>query len=712
MALFRAALYGLAVALLLLGCSQLAHAAITPDPNVVYRWSSTGGGWRAMFACVGFANLFQQAGLFTEDNSLFSGIATNSGAAWFSTQLFYSQAFYDQVVLAATPQEIHEFVVQWMESYLKMTQQYNTVDWDVDTELQTNTSDLIPREEEEEEEDPVEVLREVFSLLTNLIGQWAFFVQEMMQAAVVDYGHTSTEDWKTTRANQAGKLPALQTTDFLVQSGLVPTARIRVASDPNNANNATVNNTVTDTAVYLGPFLTDNDIIVEDTLLFSVPLSVAYIANATFVGFQYGTLDTASSTNLLSYQATTSTAFDFADWDTYGMYGDDTLSSPPTLLASDMLVTNDPAFNDNFVATGTMRLPFGGGGVEDGASTVIQVAAISSAAVGDISPLVPSAYAQALSRNRFFIEEEATIPSLTLGTFDAAVNQLYQSRLLDDFAVCGQWPNACGPSDGWFIDGGFTDNPSLVINIAQYHQEENADLTKTMKIVVTNTNSQPINATYNVGQLLVYFATDFNQNIRPGDFIWPPGANLPRRSPQIFAEYKSEDEFLASMEPMQESNMTTALWKATTIENPAYGVRAGQAVEILLININEPIATVIIGTSAIEETTLPLANMAQHIAANQELLVRVQDFFFGDSTTMSDVETPSESDTTDNATAGGGNINEEGSVPEEGGGAEVPASSSFSFSRQSSGFVTVAALVLLSFLTLDSHSFRVAISLI
>ena len=35
----------------------------------VFLWSSTGGGWRAQFACVGYANVFQQAGLFTPTSS-------------------------------------------------------------------------------------------------------------------------------------------------------------------------------------------------------------------------------------------------------------------------------------------------------------------------------------------------------------------------------------------------------------------------------------------------------------------------------------------------------------------------------------------------------------------------------------------------------------------------------------------------------------------
>lgn len=40
------------------------------------RWASSGGGWRAMFASIGFANAFQQAGLFFNDSSKFSAIVS------------------------------------------------------------------------------------------------------------------------------------------------------------------------------------------------------------------------------------------------------------------------------------------------------------------------------------------------------------------------------------------------------------------------------------------------------------------------------------------------------------------------------------------------------------------------------------------------------------------------------------------------------------
>ena len=67
----------------------------------------------------------------------------------------------------------------------------------------------------------------------------------------------------------------------------------------------------------------------------------------------------------------------------------------------------------------------------------------------------------------------------------------------------------------------------------------------------------------------------------------------------------------------------------TTIDNPAFGINEGQSIEILLLNLNTPITTFIVGASIINKTMEPLAEMTQHIAANQELLKRVKKFFFG-----------------------------------------------------------------------------------
>ena len=63
------------ILILALSFASLAVTAEKSDDEI-FLWSSTGGGWRAMFACVGYVNLFRQAGLFTEDSSLFDAIVS------------------------------------------------------------------------------------------------------------------------------------------------------------------------------------------------------------------------------------------------------------------------------------------------------------------------------------------------------------------------------------------------------------------------------------------------------------------------------------------------------------------------------------------------------------------------------------------------------------------------------------------------------------
>lgn len=69
-----------------------------------------------MVSNMGYANLFQQAGIISDTDSAFSAISTNSGGSWFSTQLFYSEPFYHNTVDLG-PEALYNFVIDWMQSY-------------------------------------------------------------------------------------------------------------------------------------------------------------------------------------------------------------------------------------------------------------------------------------------------------------------------------------------------------------------------------------------------------------------------------------------------------------------------------------------------------------------------------------------------------------------------------------------------------------------
>ena len=48
------------------------------ENNNILLWSSTGGGWRAMFADIGYANVFHQAGIMDESSNEFDSVVSAS----------------------------------------------------------------------------------------------------------------------------------------------------------------------------------------------------------------------------------------------------------------------------------------------------------------------------------------------------------------------------------------------------------------------------------------------------------------------------------------------------------------------------------------------------------------------------------------------------------------------------------------------------------
>jgi hypothetical protein len=172
---------------------------------------------------------------------------------------------------------------------------------------------------------------------------------------------------------------------------------------------------------------------------------------------------------------------------------------------------------------------------------------------------------------------------------------------------------------------------ALAGNIGQYHTIDKADLSKTLKVIVTNNN---FHTDSNV-RFLSYFSTSFNQGIAPGDFIWPPftvaggvsAQEAPRRSPQIFKEFLDDKGMLAKFEPIPNSNgLTSAVYQATTIQNSAFGVMEGQKIELLLLQTNSKIPTNLLTIRNVNRYSVALADIAFDIMNNKELVTRIQTF--------------------------------------------------------------------------------------
>jgi hypothetical protein len=265
---------------------------------------------------------------------------------------------------------------------------------------------------------------------------------------------------------------------------------------------------------------------------------------------------------------------------------------------------------------------------------VVLLASASSDAIGAFAGSVTSLMAQFISKAEAMVSSE-----LDNATLLAFAELSYTEPALQTLAVDSQWvPDfaGCSSTDGRLIDGGYTDNPSLALNVGQYQQEEGADLAQTLKVLLTNMNNY---GDSNV-EFLSYFATDFNADVTPGTYIWPPPSTLgstsgaynltsyvtPIRSPQIFSTPLDEASIARATVPVPGTNLTYARISATTTANAAFGVAEGQPVDILYFRINSPIPTIIAGTQMTSVYTMPLADLAQSISGSPELLAAVESF--------------------------------------------------------------------------------------
>jgi len=649
--------------------------------NNVLLWSSTGGGWRAMFADIGYANVFQRAGIMGDNFTNFDSVASVSGGSWFSTQLFYSEEFYNQTVLARSPKVLEEFVLQWMGTYYNISSNFSNETLTKCDKSDVNSDD--PNYDPDNE--PSDNIFDLCTLLEEYNHDWAYFIDIMLTAASTEYGDPNFTSLKMSPTNRHA---SMQQTDLLIQAALMPNSRIRY-----NETNST-------TGIYLGydddEAASSAETSSSQTKLFTVPLSFAVVVDDSGTKFVYGTDDITndnsknddlSGSGLNTYSVdNTPSRFSWQDWSPF--YLSPGSNGKITISSNDIIIGDTPVNK-----VGGFRTPFNG----SDQTTIIQAASISSAAGGPYSPLNPSVYAHTFSIGYYMIEEArlATVwrvlAGLAVGLFvgviigylplvfckcrdddenketiriimivsgvccgiivacltgvyvgvgsiliptayDNGVESVYENPDFDAFAVCSQWPFPCGEQDSMIIDGWLVDNPALVINIGHHQQKYGFGSTNstsnnhTLKVIITNTNQKWDDDDWVHAQIMQYFSTYFNKDVPPGGFVWGPGFYAPYRSPQIFQEYMGTDDIDALIEPIEGSNMTTARLNGITIDNPSFAVYAGQKVEILLLNLNEDITTLVVGKDNVQKYTQPLADMTRHIASNQELVVRVRNF--------------------------------------------------------------------------------------
>ena len=142
-----------------------------------------------MFADVGYANIFQQADLFSSSGSAFKSISTVSGGSWFSTQLFYSDEFYNRTAMAPSPEAVNDFVLEWMDSYYNIS-----TDVSEETKQKCNFTDSYT----EDNAQMADTVTDFCQLLETFNYDWANFTYNMLEGTSNDYGSPGFVDLPAT----------------------------------------------------------------------------------------------------------------------------------------------------------------------------------------------------------------------------------------------------------------------------------------------------------------------------------------------------------------------------------------------------------------------------------------------------------------------------------------------------------------------------------
>mmetsp|Transcript_336 Transcript_336/g.770 ORF Transcript_336/g.770 Transcript_336/m.770 type:complete len:399 (+) Transcript_336:206-1402(+) len=275
-------------------------AAVCSDNDSVFMWSSTGGGWRSMMACIGFANMFGQAQLLplpsdpssTSDRQYFDAISTTSGASWFSTQFFYSSNFYAQ-----TMTDPASLIKNWMTAYQ-----------DIGKEIEKDDLKcLLPSDLPKHKNSKFEKLLQLCDVTMHYDNQWAAFVTAFLNHTAVTAYQDSV--YGQLQANPENRIADMKDNNIklLLHTTLVPQTRT-FNREFLDINEDYVSNLVPN----LGPG-SDNDITYSGVL--PVTFSVDSQMNATNGVFTIG-----AGYPLQVHQSKTKRLFHEEDWKHYGLY--------------------------------------------------------------------------------------------------------------------------------------------------------------------------------------------------------------------------------------------------------------------------------------------------------------------------------------------------------------------------------------------------------
>jgi len=532
-----------------------------------------------MAGSMAYSNVYAQAGLFSDSSSSFTGVSSNSGGTWFSTQFFYSQTFHD--AMKGSPEEVAYFFTQWMNAYKKMAPDERTLMHSRHKNCEELRDSMMAKDYEFAmgEYNRCVAIMELDVCSEDL--SWACYVANMLTTTSEDYGDA---DFPTTIMTPGNRVSALQSTTLASMIGLSPTSMNRQGRNE---------------CTFLGPSDTRNEEI------YNTVLPLPYLVS------------NEKSDWIIDYIADSDTYIDtcnaiYSNYEEYYTPGG----------GSTTIQYLNPRRGPN--AFSPLNAPFGGVTPD-----VLQVAAASSAAGGASSPLTGALFEQ------FF--------NLYLEMSQATTSSIYNSAASDYAAMCDQWPQTqnCAQEEAQLIDGGNVDNPALVASIAAYQKDHGT--TKDLKVVLNvhnqgawrNLDSREEDSA-DWPQFVAYFPNPDNAGVDPGGFVILPndGAVNPLPSPQIFEEELSVPDLIDMLQDLDGTESQYATFELTTVDNPIYGVQGGQSVELLVFFLNYDVQTNCFTEAQIEEFTPILADMIVDISSSKDVLDVVESFFGDDDESL------------------------------------------------------------------------------
>lgn len=556
--------YGAVSMIFLLNCIQSCRAK-----SLV--WAAPGGGL-APATCMGFASLFFQSGLISENHSSFDAIVSNSAAAFVTAPLLYSEQVFRRM-LTDDPEAIRQLLQEWSDAFV---------------------SSLFPSDVPADARcDPLLSFQFVNPFLASIYDQ-------------CNVASTVNDDYALIIDQSLKRIASNNNDAMLINRTMAPENRVSALHETDYLIQVTVAQGIRagDEYIALGPPLVDQEHASTTSLACMVPAQ--YVVESDDASFVYAQESPGIFTTNVYHAPET---IDTSDWTDYYF---------PFPYSNVSLYTEITRFPPITNQTNAFRTPFQGT-----PPTLTQIVAPTSSSTAIFSPNTVG-FALLTDVAEYLVKQELPFAAPLLQT---AVSTIYDNNIFGGYSICTQWPEPCGRSDSHLMDGAITDGEGLALTIAHLQRKQQGEDDNLIQIILPYPN---VGATEpkTFDPFLTYFASSFNEGVEPGDCMVPPFdipgviAGPPTLSKQIFSDSLDRESFDRLFEPVGENtNFSTAVLRATTLDNIPFGVTAGQQVEILFIRMNSALSG-----SYSEEELVGTLDLATQLVSSEVLLERIQTF--------------------------------------------------------------------------------------